>query len=239
MKLIEQIREVLCLPHLSINLMWEKTAENHAFFARLVEEFYRDSKKRHPKYLVISKFRHGVATCVLPQEFDSYFMMVEASARRNYKKANRLGYTFQTIDFNSFLGDIGEIRRSTEYRQGKMLRSFLDAEVKPGSDPPSATRFHAYPYFGIVKDGKLYAYAGCLIAGEVCLLEHIFGHAKYQEDGIVPLLIIGIAKHLLSMHPDVRYYCYGTYFGAAESMQRFKRKFCFNPHRVSWALETK
>jgi hypothetical protein len=182
------------------------------------------------------RLSHGVAVCVLPRQFDSYFMTIDGSARRNYKKAQRGGYEFSRIDYNSFLDDITAIRRSTDRRQGKLPEEFLSQPARPVTDPPSRSPSHDYPYFGVRREGKLYSYAGCLVAGELCMLQHIFGHAAFQSDGIVPLLIVSIAKYLLAHHPEVKYYAYGTFFGAGETMRRFKTKFAFVPHRVTWQL---
>src|SRR5262249_38502859 len=52
------------------------------------------------------------------------------------------------------------------------------------------------------------------------------------------LLILEVAREIYASYPTVKYYAYGTYFGASESMRRFKRKFLFYPHRVTWKLET-
>ena len=68
------------------------------------------------------------------------------------------------------------------------------------------------------------------------MLEHVYGHADRQPDGVVPMLIVGIAEHLIRQRPMVKYFCYGTYFGASTTMRRFKRKFLFEPHRVDWQL---
>jgi hypothetical protein len=87
-----------------------------------------------------------------------------------------------------------------------------------------------------VREGRLYAYLGCMIAGEFCGIEQIFGHAKFQGDAVVPLLIVSLAEHLRTAHPRVKFYAYGGYFGAQETMRRFKRKFLFLPHRVDWLL---
>jgi hypothetical protein len=112
----------------------------------------------------------------------------------------------------------------------------LNARPTPVNNPPPKGLFHDYPYFGIRQSGTLCAYAGCLIAGEVCLLEHIYGHAEHQPNGVVPMLLISMADYLLKTHPGVKYYVYGTYFGAQDTMRRFKAKFRFLPHRVTWLL---
>ena len=89
---------------------------------------------------------------------------------------------------------------------------------------------------GVLRDGVLYAYAACLIAGELCAIEQIFGDADRQSDGVVPMLITGIAETLYREHPRVKYYTYDTFFGAGVSLRRFKKKFKFLPHVVQWEL---
>ncbi len=224
------------MPKRSVDLMCAATANNDPFYERIVREFHQDARKRHRKFPLIRRNQYGVALCVLPKDFDTYFMMVEAAARRNYKKALRNKYTFDRIKFNDHLADIQEVVRSTKVRQGK---EFAAWEVKPCQDPPSRTDIHDYPYFGVLREGKLVAYAGCFVAGEVCLLEQILGHAQYLEDGVVPMLVIGVAKYLMTHYPSVKYYVYGTFFGATTTMRRFKRKFGFVPHRVEWLLDRK
>jgi hypothetical protein len=234
---IKDLRQICSLPDVSINLMLGKTAQNDPFFGKIVRDFYRESRSRHPKFPLIRRFRHGVATCVLPATFDAYFGKIEASARRNFKKAQRNRYVFKRISFNDHLEEIAEIRQSAAIRQGKMPDEYLNEKPRLCTNPESQTPFHDYPYFGVLRDGKVYAYAGCLLAGELCLVEHIFGHAQHQSDGVVPMLLISIVDHLLRKHPNVKYYAYDTYFGAGETMRRFKTKLGFLPFRVTWKLD--
>jgi hypothetical protein len=233
---LSDLRELASEPSLAINLMHGHTVDNDPFFSRITLDFYRDAMRRHRKFPLVRRFCHGVAVCLLPESFDAYFMSIEAAARRNFKKAERTGFSFSPIDFNQYLDDIARIRRSSDYRQGKVPSSFARDPVKPVSDPVSRSPFHDYRYFGVLREGKLYAYAGCLIAGELCAIEHILGDAAQQADGIVPMLIISIAQYLMDHHPAVRFYAYGSYFGALAEMRRFKRKFMFTPHRVRWSL---
>jgi hypothetical protein len=217
--------------------MHRATEKNDSFYKRLVEEFYAESRRRHPRFPLVEQFSVGVAVCRLPESFDEYFVRIEASARRNVKKARRLGYDFHPIEYNDYLADVTAIRRSAEVRQGELPAEFLTKEATLCRNPPTKNLLHDYRYYGVLKDGTLYAYAGCFVCGEVCLLEHIYGHAERQSDGVVPLLITGIAEELMARHPAVRYYCYGTYFGAGTTMRRFKRKFLFQPHRVEWSMD--
>ena len=231
---LRDVREMRALPEVRVNLMSAAAAGNDPFYQRLVQDFYRGTRRRHRKFPLVRQYEYGVALCPLPRDFESYFMLIEASARRNYKKSLRSGYVFRRIAYNDFLQDITDIRRSTDVRQGTLPDEFLKKEVRPISDPPSRNRTHDYPYFGILKDGRLVAYAGCLVSGEICIIEQIYGHAAHQADGIVPMLIIGMAEHILANCPEVRYYAYGTFFGAGETLRRFKKKFRFLPHRVRW-----
>ena len=235
---IDDLRAMRGLPRISVDLMLRETPQNDPFFERVTRDFYRSSRKRHRKFPLIGVLTHGVALCELPSSFDEYFMLIEAAGRRNVKKANRIEYDFARIDYNAFLDDIGEIRRSTDRRQGQLSETFLKAEVKRCENPESASSIHDYPYFGVLKDEKLYAYMGVLIAGELAIIEHIYGHAGFQNDGVVPKMIVDAADYLMEQHPSVKYYAYGSYFGASETLRRFKRKFKFMPHRVKWMLGT-
>ena len=232
-QLVHSIRH---MPRITIDLMRDRTSGNDPFYNRLVFEFYVAARRRHCKLPLIRAFEWGVAACILPKTFDDYFMAIEAAARRNYKKALRSGYVFRNINYNDHLVDIKAIRCSTPVRQGALPKTFLEAEIRSCANPVSLSSLHDYPYFGVFKDTQLVAYGGGMVAGEVFCLEHIYGHAAFHKDGVVPMLIIGISEHLYQKHPAVRYFIYGTFFGAGSSMQRFKKKFMFFPHKVSWML---
>lgn len=234
--LAKDISQISRLPKISVDLMYRESADNHEFYQGLVKEFHHDCQKPHPKFPLVRRFRHGVAVCSLPAEYGQYWMTLAGSARRNVKKALRLGYCMEPIQYNSHLADIAEIRSSTGVRQGTMDAALLHSPLSPCTDPPSSNPHHAYPYFGVLRQERLRAYAGCLLAGEACMISHLLGHAKYQPDGIVPFLVTGIARQLIDHCPQVKYYIFGTYFGAGESMRRFKRKFGFLPHCVNWEL---
>jgi hypothetical protein len=239
LQFFDDLRLARSLPSLTIDLMLERTADNDPFFGRIVRSFYDDAQRRHPKLPLIRALEWGVSVCVLPPSFDAYFLAIEGSARRNFRKAERTGYRFERIDMNEHLQAIGEIRRSTDTRQGKMPQAFLHAAVSPCTDPPTRSDVHDYPYFGVFKEQSLVAYACCLVAGEAYVVEHVYGHAAHLGDGVVPMLFIGIAEHAYRRYPQARYYVYGTHFGALPKLRRFKKKFCFFPHRVHWQLDAR
>lgn len=235
-RLWADLREALALPRIRIDLMAEAARDNDPFYLECVRRYHRDSVRRHPKLPLIRAREYGIAVCVLPADHEAYLRRIEASARRNIKKAQRLGYTFERIDPNAWLDDLGAILRSTDTRQGPMPEHLLEGRFAPVTDPPSRTRVHDYAYFGIVKDGHCWAYATCFVAGELINIGDIYGHDAVKGDGLVPLLISEIARYALANHPTVRYFVYDKYFGASETLRRFKTKFDFLPHRVSWSL---
>ena len=215
--------------------MMSETRNNHPFYCDVTRHFHQNAIRRHAKFPLIRQLQYGVAVSVLRNVPEPYSQRVGATARRNLKKALRLGYRFERIDYNRHVDDVTAIHRSTKVRQGHdMPEHFFSAKAPSIVDPPSTNPTHDYPYFGIFKGDTLVAYASCLVAGELCAIETIYGHADHHSDGVVPLLLVSLGDHLIVHHPQVLYYVYDTYFGASETMRRFKRKFLFLPHRVTW-----
>jgi len=233
----EDLREFAAQPTISLDLMLGATEGNDPFFARITREHYAAVRAPHPKLPVIRRGGWGVALCRLPGTFDAYFKLIDGSARRNFKKAERAGCTFRRIEFNEHRADVGDIRTSAKTRQGEMPADILTGEVGFNTDPPSTTNVHDYPWFGVFKGDRLVAYASCFIAGELANINHIYGHAEFQDDGIVPRLIIGMVDYVYATYPYVKYFGYETYFGAAESLRRFKRKMGMIPYHVNWVLD--
>lgn len=229
-------RELKHLPHVSIDLMLAATEGNAPFFREVTEEFYRDAVGPHPKFPLVSRMRYGLAVCNLREIGHDYYGHLDSAGKRNIKKAQRLGYRFATFNFNDQLDAVTRIHRSSLVRQGRQIHERLLQQAIPNNNPPSRNPLHAYPYFGIFQGDTLVAYAACLIAGELCEIQTIYGHAHYHSDGVIPMLLNAISGHLAMHHPQAIYFTYGTFYGATPSMQRFKRKFLFEPSRVSWRL---
>ena len=234
-KLWQDILSIRRMPIVSVDLMRRETEGNDPFFAGMVDEYFQYTRRRHPRFPLVRRDAYGVALRVLPSSADEYFMAIESSGRRNVRKARRLGYTFERIDnINDYIGDVHRICTSADVRQGEMDEALAHQYASPTLHPRSSTDVHDYAHYGVLKDGVLYAYAACMIAGEGCMIEQIFGDARRQSDGLVPMLIVGIATSMLEHHPKVKYYTYDTFFGAGLSLRRFKKKFAFIPHRVRW-----
>ncbi len=238
-KLLKFWREIFKLrgmPKITVDLMAKNAVDNEQFYQEMVADYFAYTRKRHRKFPLIRHDQYGVALLEFPSTFDEYFMMVEGAARRNYKKAKRLGYEFSIIDHNNYLEDISEIWKSATVRQGELPEHIREGRVTPVTHPVSTNETQDYCYFGVLKDGKLFAYAGCMISGELGAIEHIYGHAAYQSDGVVPMLVMGIAEEMITKRSAVKYYTYDTFLGAGETLRRFKKKFGFKPYNVKWKL---
>jgi len=233
---ILDLKAITKLPRLSIDLGRDEVQHNDPFFLQAVDNFYRAARKRHPKFPLIRSLQYGVAVLTLPEDHSSYLQGLESAARRNIKKASRKGYQFRRFSYNDYLADIGEIHCSAKVRQGPMSAELLNRSPAPVHNPATNNDAHDYPYFGVFKDEKLVAYAGCLVAGEMLLLATVFGHDQYKSDAVVPFLISGIAEYKYSHYSRVKYYVYDKYYGASENLRRFKRKFRFEPHVVNWCF---
>jgi len=231
------LRAVSKLPKVTISLMAARTADNDPFYEKVVHSFCRDARRRHRRFPLIRNLQYGVALFALPQKREDYLGLIEASARRNIKKALRLGYTVSRIDFNHYRSQIEAIIRSAPARQGPMPADLLTGELPEISDPPSRTSFHDYIHLGVKKDDELRAYCSCFVAGELFSLNDIFGHDAYQADGIVPLLLTETVGYAIAHHPQAKYCMYDKYFGASTTLRRFKKKFGFLPHKVEWSLD--
>jgi hypothetical protein len=238
-RLWQTCREFWTMPRVGINLMRDAAAKNDPFYAQLVQDFYRNARRRHPKYLIVRRMTCGIALMHLPRTFAEYFARLKSSARRNFKQAVRAGCEFRRIDFNDHWEAVREICASAYVRHGEPVpKDYQPGERVRCTDPPSRDPTHDYPYFGVFVGGKLVAYAGCFVSGELCLVERIFGHSQWLDKSVVPFLIIEIARYLQGCHPLVKYYAYGSYFGAGETLKRFKRKFNFRPNYVTWVLDS-
>ena len=230
--LIKQIRE---MPHLDVHLKLDKCKTNDDFYSRITQEYYDDATARHPKLPLIKKKKYGFALFKLDNDPESFMKAIESSGRRNYKKAVRNNYTFKRIAFNEHIDDIWDIRKSTTQRQGEMPESFVTQRPKEASIPDSNSNTHDYPYFGVFsEEGKLVAYAGCIVAGDLMEVEHVYGHKAFQKDGVVPMRYISMAMHAVEHFPEAKYYAYGSFLGASDTMKRFKKKFQFKPHNITW-----
>ena len=178
-QLLRDLCSIRTIPSISVDLMLRETVDNDPFFAHVTREYFDHTQTRIRKFPLARQDQYGVALCMLPATFDDYFRGIEASGRRNVRKAQRNEYRFGPIVFNDYLDGVKAIWQSTEVRQGQVPDYVAKGQVKPTQNPESTTNVHDYSYFGVLKDGELVAYAGCLVAGEFHESGN-FSHRSFQ-----------------------------------------------------------
>lgn len=211
------------LPRASIDLMFQSAADALPFYRDITRNFYREATLRHWKMPLFRRYEF-FAISDIREGADAYFSRIESSARRNVRKARRLGYLCRRIRISEHAEEIPEILASSSVRQGPMPDELLQKDPDEFKDPPpSRCRTHDYPYFGVFKDGHLVAYAACLIAGELGEIEIIYGHADYQRDGVTPLMLVTICEYIEANYPTVHYYSYGGFLVPAQACNVSRR----------------
>ena len=111
--------EVVSLPRVGINLMLGQTASNAPFYRSATIELCPEAAtRRRLPFPIFGGMELGFAVCGLNHESGPYSGRLDSAARRNLKKALRLGYRFRRIDYNSHLVDVTTIHRSTSVRAG-------------------------------------------------------------------------------------------------------------------------
>lgn len=228
--------DVIRAPRVTIDLKLAETAGNAPFYEAAVHRVYREAQRPHPKFWLVPRMKYGVALQVLPATYEAYQKSRGKTARQNVAKARRQGYVVSRIDYNAHLDAVRTINRSTSQRQGPMPEALLREKPRPIDDPPSRSNVHDHVYYGVFRGDRLLAYSACLFAGEAAMITIIFGHAGHLKDGIVPLLIDGMAADAYARFPNARYYIYDMFYGGSETFRRFKRKFGFTPHVARWRL---
>lgn len=231
-RLLEDVRALRDLPCVTIDLAGPCAYANNPYYAEMVRRFYRTTRRRHPRLWVVRDHTHGVALCHLDGGLQDYPSQVEASARRNARKAQRKGYRFDLLDYNAELEQVRVVAGSKAVRQGAMPEGY--DRLQPHNNPASRSPLHDYRYFGVFREERLAAYGEVMIAGELAMVTHVLGHGDHMRDGVVPLTLLGMAERIAADHPQTRFLGYGTFFGAGPGLRRFKKKHGFIPHRVRW-----
>jgi hypothetical protein len=156
--------------------------------------------------------------------------------RQKVRRAVKLGYEFGPFVFNDHLDDVFEINTSLAERQGRPMSASYTERPHPIS--PLGEQLcprHGYRHYGVLRDGRLYAYSFVRQCGEMMLFSRILGHGDFMADGIMQLLVFEAVKDLQE-HSGTRWAVYHLHDSGTEGLQFFKRKMGFGPYRVRWQL---
>jgi hypothetical protein len=228
--------EPLAMPSLSISLDHGDTDDESCCGPPLTlfEEFTLPSLA-HPGF---GELEVNVSVKIIPDDVEKeWFGSPEAYwMRQKIRRAIKLGYTFQRFEYNDYLDDLYEINTSLSVRQGRaMSSSYMERPMPQMPSPTPSCLRHRNDWLGVFRDGKLYAYALIVQAGEMMLFSMILGHGDHMDDGIMNLLVYESVR-MYRAESATQYAVYYLQDSGTEGLQFFKRKMGFAGHRVRWAL---
>jgi hypothetical protein len=129
----------------------------------------------------------------VPERFDDYLRDPRRShARKQMNRARRAGYSDGRVDPLEHLGEILDIYRSAEERQGQPTHADCTDESKVRQYfEGSAEVFGVFDAAGQVR-----AYRGLRTCDTVASGERVLGHADHLDKGIMSLLFVEIIREL-------------------------------------------
>jgi hypothetical protein len=224
------------LPSLTINLEYGD-GEDQAC-TELPMSFYKKFTAPNKAFPGYGYMEVNVSVLVVPDDVDAGWFGTPESKwmRQKIRRAEKLGYEFRPFAYNDHLDDLYEINTSMADRQGKEMSDYYRNPLSPAPVGPEPTcQKHRRDWFGVFRDGKLYAYANVLQCGEMMLFSTILGHGEAMDDGIMNLLVFESVK-LRARESGTRYPVYFLQHSGTEGLQFFKRKMGFTGHTVTWEI---
>lgn len=206
---------------------------------RVTIEVYGDAKARsvyeaftarHPRFIVTSAKRWGVALLRLPDTYDMY-LKSRKTLRRNSRRAEVAGYRYAIVRPSEHLEAIVEINCSTPVRQGRPMQE-VDLEW-------AARSFGSWDAIHGILDGqgRLRAYATVLRLGDAYAFSSLIGHAEHLHSGVMYLLVsraVGACINARGADGAPYWLMADTFWGSSEGLAYFKRRVGFEPHTVRW-----
>ena len=159
-----------------------------------------------PKGAVL--MRYPLALLAIPSAHEEYLKTAGEDTRRKIRKAEKEGYHFGEIDWNDYLDDIFKINTSKDVRSGGEMLGWYREPVKP--------RYHSSEeqcykkYYGIFKDGRLWAYLHLVLCGDFGFFKYIIGHADHLKNGIMYRLVSCAVREYVGHH-QIKWLSYGIF----------------------------
>ncbi len=227
---IKIIKEIMELPRVKIEIIDnDPTLE--------VEKMYKNFVKRHPKYKIFKNKTLGVMLMKIPKTVEEYMSWISGKNSVKYysNRCKKLGYYTDYYIKNNYLKDMYEINTSSSVRQGKSMRKHYLEEV------PKENVKDAVSYFGVfTSDKKLVGYIRLVKTPKLYVISQLLGHAEYQNDNIMYLIIHDLVIDLIEKNKDREddiYLMYDTYFGGSDGIKLYKRRHAFKPYKVKWVYK--
>lgn len=192
----------------------------------------REFSKRKAKFLFLVP-RKRIAIALLDKskyhnDFAVYYETVKGknSVKYFHQQAHKKGAEFRSIEPELFENEIFEVNTSLEVRQGKEIKQEY---LQRGN----ITRGEGMDVYGVFMDDKLVGYIRTLHLGETIFINNILGHGAYLKAGVVYFLLLEVVQRCFE-RDDVRYIIYDSYWGNSRGLALFKKRFHFEPTKVTW-----
>lgn len=179
--------------------------------------------------------RYPLALLAIPSTHEEYLKSVGPKTRNMIRKAEKAGYHFGELNWNDHLDEIFEINTSKEVRSAGEMRGWYREPVQP--------RYHSneeqcyQKYYGIFKEGRLWAYLNLVLCGDFAYFKHFLGHADHLKSGIMNYLVSRTVWEYVR-HAHVKWLSYGMYpAGSTGSTIDFRRHAGFEGYAAFFDLE--
>jgi hypothetical protein len=185
----------------------------------------------------VGKYEAGCSILVTPSTFEGYWGSPHAYwMRQKVRRAERAGYVFAPIERDTYLDDIYAINTSLPERQGRPMGETYRERPKPqGPLPDFPCPRHALRRYGVLREGRLFAYAWVYVIGEVCLFSTILGHGEHMGAGIMSQLVAGSVRDLMAT-AGLRFAMYNLHASGTDGLRFFKEQMGFTPYDVTWVM---
>ena len=170
-----------------------------------------------------------LAYCYWPEDLGH--TLLDATARNNRNRAQRLGYHAATIlgeERNNYLDEIYKIHTSMSHRQGQAMKPDYLVYPRPFTEEAKPCEFHFRRFHGLFSnEGRLVAYIHGLYCGNLVGAGRMIGHGDYLKDGIMYLLWEYFA--LYNAKIGFPHLIYSRFSDGEEGLRYFKRLVGLSP----------
>ena len=137
---------------------------------------------------------HLPAMITLFSSYDEYRHKTNRECGSLIRKAQKNGYEGSVVDYNHYLCDIYDVNTSMEYRQNKQMTEGYSIYPRTITHPEKPCSIHFDRTYGVLKEGKLYAYAQVSFVNEMGVINRILGHGDHRIYRVMNLLIATIVE---------------------------------------------
>lgn len=165
----------------------------------------------------------------IPETIEGYRKMIGDKSRNMISKSVRHGYSAQVINYNDFISDIHAVNTSKAERQGRLMAENYRIMPKPIMRHGEYCCTHDKKFYGVIKEGRLYAWANIAIVNELVVVNQILGHGAHLSYGIMNALVDYIVRDCITNYPNAKFVNYLTLTGCLPGLALFKKSMGFVP----------